>query len=206
MSVFALPLTRRILRVGLLGALLGWGGSATAGAIPFDAYLQFSFTDAGTPAAGCDPEDPAGLFCIPSSGTATLFLDAPPWTFLADFAGATLTVVDAFTSGDRFEIFDFGVSIGLSSLPGAGADCGDDPVVCLADPNFSQLVVLLGPGSHSLSIIPVLVPEFGGTGYLQVTGTPGTTPVPEPSPWSLVALALVTLGADRILRPSRRLP
>src|SRR5216117_2171702 len=95
---------------------------AFAGPIPFDTYLQFSFSDVGTPAVGCDPADPAGAFCFPSSGTPTSFLDAPAWTF-AD--SALLTIIDAFTSGDRFELFDFGVSLGSSSTPGIDADCGD---------------------------------------------------------------------------------
>src|SRR5205807_246059 len=83
-------------------------------------------------ATGCDPADPAGPFCIPSSGTPTEFLDAPPWTFVAPAAGALLTVTDAFLAGDRFQVFDFGASLGLTSAPVGNADCGDDPIPCLA--------------------------------------------------------------------------
>lgn len=200
MSGFVFPAVHRIARAGLLGLILCVAMPAMAGSIPFDTYLQFSFSDAATPAAGCDPADPAGAFCIPSSGTPTSFLDAPAWTFSAAAAGATLTVIDAFTSGDRFEVFDFGTSLGLTSLPVLGGDCGDDPVLCLADANMSRLIISLASGLHSLTIVPTLVPEFGGSAYLQITGTPDTTPVPEPSSALLLTLGLVGLGIFRARR------
>src|SRR5215813_8239350 len=100
---------------------------ASAGVISTGVFYEFAFATAGTPATGCDPADPAGPFCLDSSGTPTTFLDAPPWTFNAPSAGILLTVVDAFASGDRFQLFDFGASIGLTSVPAVGANCGDDP-------------------------------------------------------------------------------
>jgi hypothetical protein len=192
----------RLLSAGILGALIFMSSPAMAGPITFDTWLQFGFGEAGTGASGCDPADPAGPFCIPSGGTPTTFLDAPPWTFTADASGATLTVVDAFLSGDRFEIFDFGASLGLTSLPGAGVDCGDDPVVCLANSDISSLVLALAAGVHSLTIVPTLSPDFGGAGYLFVSGTPGTTPVPEPATGLLFGLGLAAIGALRFRRAS----
>jgi len=100
--------------------------------ISLGVFEEFAFTTAGTPATGCDPADPAGPFCISSSGTPTDFIGAPPWTFTAPAGGVELTVVDAFTSGDRFTVFDLGASLGLTSAPPSNVDCGDDPVVCLA--------------------------------------------------------------------------
>lgn len=161
-----------------------------AGPIPFGVFQQFAFGAAGDPATGCDPADPAGPFCIPSSGTPTDFLTAPPWTFTAA-TSVVLTVVDAFLGGDRFEVFDFGVSLGLTSDPIAGVDCGDDPAVCLATPGISSGTFLLGAGNHSLSITPVLSPDDGGSGYLKVQA------VPEPATW-------ITLGAGLLLIVLRR--
>jgi hypothetical protein len=162
---------------------------ASAGPIPFDEWLQFGFTETGTPATGCDPADPAGPFCVPSSGTPSTFLDAPPWTFTASGAGATLRITDAFFSGDRFEIFDFGVSLGLTSLPTLDVDCGDDPVPCFANAAMSTGLFALAAGNHSLTIVPVAALDGGGSGYFQVEGTAAV--VPEPATLTLLATGLV---------------
>ena len=170
---------------------------ANAGPILLGEWEEFGFGAAGTPATGCDPADPAGGFCIPSSGTPTTFLDAPPWTFLAPVQGAVLIVTDAFLAGDRFEVFDFGLSIGLTSLPSGSADCGDDPVPCLSTPGVSNGSFVLTSGNHSLTITPTLSPDGGGAGYLRVDA------VPEPGAMILLAggLAAISLSRRR-LRPT----
>jgi len=167
-----------------------------AGAIPFDTFLQFATAGAG-PATGCDPADPAGPFCIGSSGTPTGVLDAPPWTFTAPQPGATLIVTDVFQAVDRFEVFDFGASLGLTSLPSAASDCGDDPVVCLGNAGMSKGVFTLGAGDHSILIYAVTNEQFG-TGYLKVSA------IPEPSTGALfIAGALGSLVALQRRRRSR---
>src|SRR5262245_16133740 len=122
-----------------MAALLAFGAIAPARAdvLPLSTWAEFSFTSAGTPATGCGQADPNGNFCVPSSGTPTEFLGAPPWTFTSSLP-SFLTVTDAFQAGDRFQIFDSGMLIGLTSMPSGNADCGDDPVPCLATPGISQ--------------------------------------------------------------------
>ena len=137
------------------------------------------------PATGCDPADPAGPFCLPSSGTPTLPLDAPPWTFAG---AAQLTITDVFESGDRFEVFDFGVSLGLTSASVIGADCGDDPVPCLANAAISHGSFFLGAGPHSITLVAVDSPGGLGTGYLMVAL------VPEPSILLLLAIGVLAWG------------
>ena len=175
--------------LGALTMALGLVGSAHAGPIAFNTWYEFGFTDAGIAATGCDPADAAGPFCIASSGTPTTFLDAPPWTFLA-MAGTTLTVVDAFTVGDRFEVFDFGAPVGTTSLPIGTGDCGDDPVPCLADPSVSHGIFGLAAGPHSISIVPLSSLDGGGSGYLQVAAVG----VPEPGSIVLLSESLIVLA------------
>lgn len=169
--------------------------AAYAGAIPFDTFLEFGFAAAGVPATGCDPADPAGPFCIPSSGTPTSFLDAPPWTFVAPAGGATLTVTDAFEAGDRFEIFDFAASIGLTSVPVGTVDCGDDPAVCLANPAISSGSFSLASGNHSLVVVPTVAPSGSGSGFLRVQAQ--AQAVPEPGALALLGIGLAGLGLRR---------
>jgi hypothetical protein len=79
-----------------------------------------------------------------------------------------LTVTDAFTRGDAFNVFDFGVPIGGTTVVGAGGSCGSDPVVCVGDPLTSHGVFFLGPGNHSITIVPSFSPVGAGAAYFRV--------------------------------------
>lgn len=178
----------------VLGLLAG-PHAAQAGPIPLDTFMQFSF-DGGGAVAGCAPNDPLGGFCIGSSGTPTSFLDAPAWTFVAGASGAVLSVVDAFESGDTFQVLDFGVLVGSTSVPVGGVDCGDDPVACLGTPGMSMGTFALAAGAHSLSLV-ALAGSSLGSGYLHVTGSQA---VAEPAS---LALTLAALAAAWRVRKSR---
>ena len=170
---------------------------ASAGPIVLDTWYEFGFTDTASLATGCQPDDPLGVFCTSSSGTPTTNLDAPPWTFTA--GSVVLTVVDAFENGEAFEIFDFGVSIGVTSAPGPATDCGDDPVPCLLVAEMSKGFFNLAAGAHSLTIRPTLSPGGLGAAYLQVSAAV----VPEPMTGLLLGSGLVALSLRRS-RQSRR--
>lgn len=179
------------------GLATGVAPAAVAGPITLDTWFEFGFGEVVDPVTGCDPSDPLGPFCIPSSGTPTVFLDAPPWTFTAA-SSTVLTVTDAFFSGDRFEVRDFGASLGATSAPGAGVECGDDPVDCLATAGISHGSFTLAPGPHSLSLV-TLASDGGGAGYLLVSA--GAV-VSEPASAALLAVALGGLALARRRRPA----
>jgi PEP-CTERM motif len=175
--------------------LVAWGAfsaPAYAGPIPVGEWLAFGFTDPGIPATGCDPADPAGPFCGGSPPVTPL--DTPPWTFTSPGGGTNLNVTDAFAAGDRFEIFDFGVSIGFTSAPNVTGDCGGDPGACLLDPDISKGLFLLTAGDHSITLVPTEALEGGGSGFLRIDNAT----VPEPA--TLILLGSGLLACSRLRR------
>ena len=120
-----------------------------------------------------------------------MFPDAPPWTFTAP---TVLEVTDAFPSGDRLQVLDFGSVLGLTWTPTGNSNCGDDPVVCLATPDMSIGSFALPAGNHSVTIIPTVAPSGGGSGY------PRASTVPEPGTWILLGAGLVLLSLRLTVR------
>jgi hypothetical protein len=77
-------------------------------------------------------------------------------------------VTDAFALGDRFEIFDFGTSIGATSIPANSGFCGDDPDPCVANPLASSGFFLLAPGPHQITMQMLASPYSAGAAYFRV--------------------------------------
>ncbi len=125
-------------------------------------WQEFLFGGAGSFATGCLAGGCAG------PGVNAVFAGDPPWTFTAPAGGATVSVTDAFLRGDRFEVFDFGTSIGVTSAPATSGDCGPDPDPCFADPLVSKGTFTVGPGPHSLTIKAVASPFGAGAAYFKV--------------------------------------
>jgi hypothetical protein len=145
------------------GAMLVLSAPASAADVPVGGpWQEFRFVGVGTPATGCTADT-----CAPSSAGNSVFAPDPPWTFTAGTRGVKLTVTDAFNLGDRFEVFDSGVSLGQTSPVPAGGDCGSDPVACLA--SASNATFLLGPGAHSVTITPTASPFGFGAAYFRIT-------------------------------------
>ena len=121
-----------------------------------------------------------------------MFAPSAPWTFTAPAGGADLTVTDAWLAGDSFNVFDFGALVlSTPSVLFTGMGCGSDPAFCVTDPEMSHGTVHLGPGDHSITIVPTAVVQLGAA-YFQAVE------VPEPS--TLLMLGAGIAGVVRRLR------
>ena len=125
-------------------------------------WQEFLFGVTGSTATGCLSGGCAG------PGANSVFADDPPWTFNAPAGGAVITVTDAFLAGDRFEIFDGGISLGTTSTVPTGPACGGDPDPCYANPAMSHGVFYVGPGARSLTIKAVNSPFGAGAAYFKI--------------------------------------
>lgn len=120
------------------------------------------------------------------------------FTFTLDQA-AVLRVVDTGFSGDRFEIFANGHSLGQTSLP---ADAGEELVFdadsAWADGRWSKGSFSLTAGVYAITGLATLSPFDGGYGLMSIAA------VPEPGEWAMLLAGLGMVGSIARRRMSRR--
>ena len=160
--------------------------AASAAPISIDTWYNFGFGKNGSPLV-------SGVGFGSGISPATSYAPDAPWTFTLLGAGQ-LFVTDFFRSGDIFELFNFGVSLGTTSTATKGSDCDNDISCAIADSDFSRGLFLLSAGTYSVTGIVTTSPYKGGAGAFRVSQqlqAPSEVPIPATLP--LLAAGLGTL-------------
>ena len=160
-------------------------------------YHEFFFGAATSAAGSC------GGTCTATTNPVADQSIAPPWTFSGP---ASVFVLDFGHIGDRFEIFDNGGSLGMTSnVTNTGLDpCGLDITCALGNAGYSRgTFAFVGAGPHSLTIN--VIQNFSGCATAGPGGTnncfgndvfsaTSTAGVPEPGAVTLMGAGLLGLA------------
>lgn len=108
-------------------------------------------------------------------------------------SAAELRVVDAFSIGDTFKLFNSGNVIGSTGAFNLGGATTTDPAIAFAGNTYSKFSIALNPGSYSISGIATASPYGGGAGYIELASV-APNPVPEPSTWAMMIAGYLLVG------------
>ena len=178
-------------------ALASWmAGVAACVALASPAHAVTVAADGSWNAFDVDP------FSANSGGLEWIALDGSALSFEFDLSGpATLHIVDAGFAGDRFEIFDAGVSLGVSSagLDSFPSSVGTDFGTAWSNAAYSRASFTLNAGVHSITgrLFASALDERGAridatVGALSIT--PVIVPVPEPTTFLLMLAGLAGMA------------
>jgi PEP-CTERM motif-containing protein len=151
---------------------------------PDGSFNEFRFDRAVSAVVGCGS-------CTPTTNPVANTSNSPPWTF---GGAASIFITDLGVRGDRFEVFDNAVSLGVTSVPinDGGGTCAFNIGDCSVALGYSRGTFAVGPGAHSLTIN--LTQNAAGTTFGNAAfSVSAAAAVPEPGTlllWSSGAAAL----------------
>lgn len=154
-------------------------------------WLVFLFGGTGSMATACMGG------CVVGAGSVEA--PATPWTFVSA-TPVRVRITDAFAIGDRFELFDGGMSVGTTIVPPGGAGGISDPAPAFASGQYSTGEFILPAGAHSLTLTAIASPFGAGAAYFRVDTAgppPGPGVIPEPGSCTLLGAGLALLGLWR---------
>lgn len=162
------------------------------------AFLSFSANAIPIAADGAWNAFDVDPLSATSAGLEWIALDGSAISFDLTLAGpAQLKVIDGGFAGDRFEVFDNGVSLGLSSAARGSypSSVGLDFDHAWGDSSYSRGIFTLGAGTHSITgILVASALDDSGARIDATVGAVSITPVPEPETFALMLAGLAAIA------------
>jgi len=164
---------------------------------PSDAWHEFSVDDYTSQSRGAEWID-TNDSNSPEFGSPLHYLFDIP----VGFTGF-LSVVDAGFAGDRFEIFNHGLSLGRTTATWNNSDYSNDFSVNWNNANFSRAFFMLDSGSYDITgNLFSSLQSFNATNGALMLQVVGETKLPEPDAALLLCLGFGLIALARLRKPS----